>query len=322
MKRRYYLILVLFLATLLILFCYLRNSDRNANNIIILQIIEHDALNITRKGIEDYLSRCCTQFSISYKNAQGNTALALQIGKKIAVSHPRLIIALGTVAAQSFLKCDDIPVVFSSVTDPISAGLVKNLQETKTNFTGVSNMISIAPQLKLIKDILPNAKKLGIIYNSMEINSLEVLRKIKQLAARFDLEIVESVIASSNDVVMATQALANKEVDAIFVSNDNTALSAIKGITKISAKFCIPVFCSDVDTINSGVLAALGPDQYNIGIQTGKIIEKILIDGKMPSQIPVVFPEALEFRINMKVAQKLRIAIDQNILSVASEVIE
>ena len=320
MKGKYCLTLLLFLAVLLSFLGYL--EDNKDSNIVILQIVEHDALNATRRGIEDYLLRCCAQFSIDYENAQGDPTLSLQISKRIDVSQPKLVVALGTVAAQSFLKSGNIPIVFSSVTDPIAAGLVKDLKETETHFTGVSNMIPVEPQLKLVMDILPNAKKLGIIYNSAEINSLEILKKVKQIAAKFDLEIVESVITSSNNVIIATQALANKGVDAIFVSNDNTALSAIKGITKVATECGIPVFCSDVDTINSDILAALGPDQYKIGIQTGKIIEKILIDGKVPAQIPVVFPEELEFRVNMKVARKLKIEIDKNILSAASEVIE
>ncbi|MDJ1305424.1 MAG: ABC transporter substrate-binding protein [Candidatus Midichloria sp.] len=323
MKNKYYLILVLSFAVIFSFFSYLRHSKKNNNDVVILQIVEHDALNSTRKGIEDYLKRCCSQFGIGYENAQGNTTLALQIGKRVTTTRPKLIIAIGTIAAQAFLKNDQIPVIFSSVTDPVSAGLIKDLKETATNyFTGVSNMINIEPQLKLIVDILPQAKKIGVIYNSTEANSMEILRRVKESAKDFNLEILEAVISSSNDVIVATQSLIHKQIDAIFVSNDNTALSSIQGITKIASSFMIPVFCSDVDTIKNGVLAAFGPDQYKIGIQTGKIIEKVLLGKKTTYEIPVEFPEKIELKINMKVAKNLKIKIDKSIVSVASEVIE
>ncbi|CAG7589667.1 ABC transporter substrate-binding protein [Hyalomma marginatum] len=248
--------------------------------------------------------------------------MALQIGKRVTTTRPKLIVAIGTIAAQAFLKNDQIPIIFSSVTDPVSAGLIKDLKETATNFTGVSNMINIEPQLKLIVDILPHAKKIGVIYNSTEANSMEILRRVKKAAGNFNLEILEAVILSSNDMIIATQSLINKRIDAIFISNDNAVLSSIQGITKIASSFMVPVFCSDVDTIKNGVLAAFGPDQYKIGVQTGKIIEKVLLGKKTTYEIPVEFPEKIELKINMKVAKDLKIKIDKNILSIASEVIE
>ena len=322
MKNKYYLILVLSFAVIFSFFSYLIHSKKNNNDVVILQIVEHDALNSTRKGIEDYLKKCCSQFGIGYENAQGNTTLALQIGKRVTTTRPKLIVAIGTIAAQAFLKNDQIPIIFSSVTDPVSAGLIKDLKETATNFTGVSNMINIEPQLKLIVDILPHAKKIGVIYNSTEANSMEILRRVKKAAGNFNLEILEAVILSSNDVIIATQSLINKRIDAIFISNDNAVLSSIQGITKIASSFMVPVFCSDVDTIKNGVLAAFGPDQYKIGVQTGKIIEKVLLGKKTTYEIPVEFPEKIELKINMKVAKDLKIKIDKNILSIASEVIE
>ncbi|AEI88789.1 ABC transporter substrate-binding protein [Candidatus Midichloria mitochondrii] len=323
MKNKYYLILVLSFAVIFKLFQLFKTFKKNNNDVVILQVVEHDALNSTRKGIEDYLRRCCSRFGTGYENAQGNTTLALQIGKRVTTARPKLIVAIGTIAAQAFLKNDQIPVIFSSVTDPVSAGLIKDLKETATNFAGVSNMINIEPQLKLIVDILPQAKKIGVIYNSTEANSMEILRRVKESAKDFNLEILEAVISSSNDVIVATQSLIHKQIDAIFVSNDNTALSSIRGITKIASSFMVPVFCSDVDTIKNGVLAAFGPDQYKIGIQTGKIIEKVLLGKKTTYELPVEFPEKIELKINMKVAAKnLKIKIDKSIVSVASEVIE
>jgi len=320
MRKKYYLLYILFFILIFGLFNYLKKPDKENDNIVIFQIVEHDALNTTRAGIEDYLKKCCSKFNITYENAQGSILLASQISKKILNSSPKVVIAIGTVAAQSFFKNTQIPVIFSSVTDPISAGLVKDLNATGTNFTGVSNMIDVTPQLKLITDILPHAKKIGIVYNSAESNSMDILKKIKESSKGLKLEIIESVISSSNDVTIATKILINKGVDAIFISNDNTALSAIQGVIKSATQSLIPVFCSDIDTIKCGVLAAFGPDQYKLGLQTGEMVEKILMDGKLTTQMPVEFPKKTELKINMKVANQLKIKINNDILSIASEV--
>ena len=121
---------------------------------------------------------------------------------------------------------------------------------------------------------------------------------------------------------IATQTLIDKNIDAIFISNDNTALSSISGITKVAALSKIPVFCSDTDTINSGVLASVGPNQYNIGIQTGKMVERIIMDNQNPKDIAVEFPHNVELKINLETAKKLDITIQNDLIEAASEVIK
>jgi putative ABC transport system substrate-binding protein len=312
--RRFYQIILSLLILIALFFLYLKYLNAQ-NEIVIVQIVDHPALNRTREGIEDHLASCCSNFKIKYENAQGNTTLALQIAQKIISSKPKLIIAIGTIAAQAFLKNNAIPIVFSSITDPISAGL------NKSNFTGVSNMVDIYTQLKLIKDLLPNASKIGIIYNNAEANSVVMVKKIREISPNLSFEIEEAVALSSNEVVMAAQNLANKKVDAIFISNDNTALSSISGISKSALQNSIPVFSSDIDTIMNNVLAAIGPDQYRIGIQTGIIAEKIL-NGAKPSEIPISYPEKIELKINKKISDILNIQISDKILRSASEVIK
>ena len=320
--RLKYLTAIVIIGVCIFFLFYDKNADDNKDQVVIFQIVEHEALNMTRKGVEDYLGQCCQNLNITYENAQGNMALALQIGKKILNSNPKAIVAIGTVAAQSFLKNNKVPVIFSSVTDPIQAGLVQSIENSGKHFAGVSNTIDVALQLKLIKDILPNSQKIGFIYNPSESNSVEILAKIQSVAPKFNFEIVVAAINSSNDVFIATQTLIDKNVDAIFISNDNTALSSMAGIIKIATAAKVPVFCSDTDTINSGIIAAIGPNQYNIGVQTGKVVERIVINQEKPNNMAVEFPKDIELKINLKTATKLDMMIDNNLIDSASEVIK
>jgi putative tryptophan/tyrosine transport system substrate-binding protein len=316
-----YLLLLLIALIIAGVFVYQDNTDHK-KNVIVFQIVDHEALNETRRGVEDYLRSCCSDLHILNENAQGNISLASQIAKKIINEEPLAVVAIGTVAAQSFLRNKETPVIFSSVTDPIKSGLVKSIERPGSNFTGVSNMIDVETQLKLITDILPEAHYIGIIYNPSESNSVEILNQIKRSASKMQLNIIEAPINSSNDVFIATQSLIDQKIDAIFISNDNTALSSIKGIVKIATSAKMPVFCSDIDTVNSGVLAAVGPNQYKIGLQTGAIVEKIAINSSEPQNIPVEFPKEIELKINLATAKKLGITIQEDLVRTASEVVE
>lgn len=285
--------------------------------VTILQIAEHPALDVTRKGIEDGLKNCCYT---EHETAHGSAILALQIAQKFRQQKPKVVVAIGTVAAQAFLQKSDMNVVFSSVTDPVAAGLLKDINKPDMNFTGVSNMVQLSPQFELFKKMLPNLKTIGIIYNPGEANSVKLIEKGKEVAADQNIEIKEVVANSSGDVIVAAQKIV-QEVDAIFITNDSTALSALSGIVRVANAANIPVFCSDVDTINLGVIAAFGPDQYQIGQRTAKIVEQI-VQGKTIANIPVQWPDKAQLKINLKAARRLGIIIDNDLIKSANEVVE
>ena len=154
---------------------------------------------------------------------------------------------------------------------------------------------------------MPNLTKLGIIYNPGEANSVSLIEKMQKAAVLQDIQLILATANTSMDTTQATQTLIDK-VEAIFINNDNTALSAFDSIVKISQEHKIPVFCSDLDMINHGAIAALGPDQYELGRQTGKMILKIL-NGENPNRIPVAFPDKIEQSINPIQAKKLGLPI-------------
>lgn len=273
--------------------------------ILISQVIEHPALNITTKGIIDSLTQ--NGFTnIKVENAQGSSVIAAQIAAKFVNKNPDIVVGVGTVSAQSFLKYTlKNQLVFSTVTDPLSAGLITN------NVTGVSNFVALEPQLEIFKKIQPRLKKLGIIYNAGESNSIAIVKKLEQICPAFDLQLIKQIANNTSDVGIAATKLAN-QVDAIFISNDNNALSAIGAIIQIATKAKIPVYVSDTDIVKLGALAALGPNQYRIGFQTGQMIAEIL-NGKDIKQIPVEFPKDQDLYINFNSAKNLELEISPSL---------
>ncbi len=237
----------------------------------ISQVDEHIALDRTRLGILDALRRYGIIYGqnleLRYESAQGNPDIAQQIATKFVNHKPDLVIGIGTLSAQSFIKYASdrrVKLIFSSITDPFGASLLKDAKNPITNTTGVSNFIDLEPQLKVFKEILPTMKTIGVLYNPGEANSISIVQMLEKICPKLDLILVTQTINKTADVAQNTASLITK-ADAIFISNDNTALSALSKITKIATKAKIPVFISDTDAIDLGALVALGPDQYEIG---------------------------------------------------------
>ncbi len=269
-------------------------------NISIIQTVEHPALNATRDGLLDEFKKLGYQdLQVDYQSAQGNTALAAQIGQKFASSHPDVIVAIGTTAAQAVMSATKgmkIPIVFSSVTDPISAKLVKDLEVPEGFVTGVSNFIPVEPEFELFKRLHPNLKTLGVVYNPGEANSVELLKVMEEVAKNQGISIVAASASKTSEVMSAAQSLCGK-ADAVFVNNDNTALAAFKSVAKAAQSCGIPAFVSDVDLVDQGALAALGPNQTELGRQTARMVARILENPG--AQLPAVeFPEKTEEVIN------------------------
>lgn len=282
------------------LFCVLTLSITSAYcsppKIYILQIVEHPALNATRDGFIDELARLGYKqgenLELEVQSAQGNTALASQIAQKFVSNNPSIIMTLGTTASQTAMnavKGTDIKVVFSSVTDPLSAKLVEDLKAPKGQVTGVSNYIPVEPQFVLFKKLLPKLKTIGVVYNPGEANSIALNAEMEKVAKKMGLSMVFATAPKTSDVLGASQSLCGK-VDALFVCQDNTVLSAFKSVVKAANDCKIPAFVSDVDIVDQGARAALGPDQTELGRQTARMAVKILKDPKGP--LPQVeFPE-------------------------------
>lgn len=290
--------------------------------IYINQFVRHPALDVTVKGIQEELTRLGyidnQNAKILLECAQGNTSLVHQISSKFAHQGADVIVGVATLSAQSafrYASYGKISLVFSSVTAPVEAKLVKSLENPGNNTTGVSNFVPLEPQLEWFKSLYPPLKTLGFLYNPAEANSCILVKKLSAVCPQYGITLVPFAIKSTSEVSSATTALVQK-VDSIFISNDSTALSALKVIIKIAHNTKVPVFVSDIDAVALGAFAGKGPDQYQIGVRTARIVDKVL-KGKNAGTIPVEFPEDSKIYINTDAMKLLGIEVPKEILEQA-----
>ncbi|UNM97505.1 ABC transporter substrate-binding protein [Ignatzschineria rhizosphaerae] len=295
----------------------------DVKKVYINQIVEHPALDMTAKGIRDGLKdRGFVEgenLDFVVESAQANVALAAQISTKFVAQNADVTVGIGTPSAQSLVKAameGKTKMVFSSITDPMGASLVKSLEGSNTNVTGMSNYVDVSPQLEMFKKVLPELKKIGFIYNPGDANSITQLKDLEKAAPNFGLEVVTQSVNRTADVPQAATRLAN-QTDAIFIYGDNTALAALESIVTAATKEKKPVFVADTDAVEFGPLAALGPNQYQLGIDTAEMIARIL-NGEDINAIPVGFPDKMELVINMDTANKLGLTLPNEVIEEAA----
>ena len=301
---------------------YARSND--AKKVLISQGIDHPALNNTCSGIIDALAESGyvkgKNFEWRKESAQGNITLAQQIATKFVGEKPDVVVAIGTMSAQSLAKYAEagkVKLVFSSVTDPLGAKLVHNLTRPGTNTSGVSNYMEIEPRVRNMRQFLPKLRKIGTIWNPGDQNADILTQKLADYCKAKGLILEKRVATKATEILDAAASLAPL-VDAIFINNDNTALSAFSAVVKGAGS--VPVFASDVDVVEQGALAALGPNQYEIGRQTGRMIARILA-GEAAGAQTVEFPAKAEIYLNLNVAQKLGIVISDEMKVIATKIL-
>lgn len=295
--------------------------------IAVAQVIEHPALDKTFEGFVDGMSRGGYVDGLNCKivreSAQGNPALALQIAQKFVGQKAKLIVGLGTSTAQAAAKATEnspnIPIIFSSVTDPLGSKIVATLEKPGGNVTGVSNFVDPSKQMDVFKKILPQMKRLGVIYNPGEANSVSLVESMEKVAEQNGLTLVKAPASKTGEVQGAAQNLVGK-TDAIFVNNDNTALAAFDAVVKVGSENQLPVFVSDVDLVKKGAIAALGANQYELGHQTARMAVRMLNGLGAPSTTPVEFPLKVKLELNVDVANKLDIEFMQDLTSSSERV--
>ena len=275
----------------------------------IVQIMDHPALNAVRDGLIDALQEVYGYIpdeNIEYdvQSAQGDMPTANTIAQKFVSEKVDLIVSIATPASQAAINATkEIPIVFSAVTDPVTVGLVSNLEKPGANVTGVSDMVPVDKQMYLIKYLFPDTKKVGNLYNAGEVNSVVTNDMAKAACAELGMEILEATVATTADVSMAARSLVGK-VDAIYVATDNTVISALDTVTKICADNKIPLFLADPTTVSQGALLALGFDYYLHGRQTADLVAQIL-KGENPGEIPVGFANKLKLLFNPQTVKML-----------------
>lgn len=291
----------------------------------ISKIVAHPALDAIEQGIMDQLTELgYTNLEYDLQNANGDMSTASSIANKFKSDGVALAIGIATPTAQALVNAiDDVPVVFSAVTDPVGAGLVPSLEAGEGNVTGASDMTPVDAQFDLIEALVtPTA--VGHVYASGEANAVSLAEMARAEAEARGVEFVEATVVNSSEVRSATQSIVDR-VDAIYVSNDNTVVSALTALTDVAVANGVAVISADATSaVGTGVLAALGFDYYKHGRATGRLVADIL-EGADPATIPTLFmTEAsdLNLLVDLDVAEELGISVAPEIIEQASMVYE
>ena len=293
--------------------------------ISVSQFVEHPALDAVLKGFQDYMTQNRMDISYNVHNAQANMATANQIGFQIMGEKPDMILAIATPSAQACAQAlkktpqmQKTPMLFTAVTDPVSAGLVKDLHHPGANITGVSDMLPVARHLQMVQEFLPGLQRLGFLYNAGEVNSKVLVPLFTAEARKSGFQIVPATVSKSSDVYQAVKSLVGR-VDAVFVPTDNTVVSALESAIKVCEQNRLPLFNADVDSVKRGSIAAMGFDYYQHGFQTGALARRILT-GADPAVTPVEFQEKLQLHINLKAAKQMGVKVPSALLKKADKI--
>jgi len=285
------------------------------------QIVEHPALDAVRKGFQDSLEKQGLDVKYNVHIAQGNISTANQIARQILGEKPDLVLGIATPTSQACAQViKKIPILITAVTDPVAAGLVDSLDKPGGNVTGMTDMSPVDKQVELIKEFIPDLKKLGIIYNSGEANSVSILKVLKEVSANMGVEVVEATVVNSGGVTQAARSLVGR-ADAIYIPTDNTVVSVFEAITKVSKEKDLPLFAADVDSVSRGAIAALAIDYYRMGVQSGEMAARIL-KGADTATMPVETLEDLMVYVNPNSAREMGVSVPESVMKRADKVVE
>ena len=291
------------------------DKKKDVFRIGISQFITHQSLDATREGFVDELAKQGyvegENIEIDFQNAQGEQRNLKTISQQLAESSD-VVLAIATPSAQSLANTTQTtPVIFSAVTDPVSAKLVESREHPGGNVTGTSDQSSdaISTQINLIKKVLPKAKSIGILYTQSEPNSVVQKDEAKRLLEEKGFTVVEKTILDSNNVKAAAESLMT-EVDMVFVPTDNIISSTMETVKQVSIKHKVPVFGGSTEMVAVGGLYNYGTNYEELGRQTARMLVRIL-KGEKPENIAVELPEKLELHTNQEMADALGIDISK-----------
>lgn len=301
------------------------DDGKKTYKIGIIQQMEHPALDSAREGLEKYLKgNSDAKFEITVKNAQGDNGTADTIAKQFVSEDVDLIYSIATNASQAAVNATggtDIPVVFNAVTDGVEAKLVTSNEKPGGNVTGVSDAAPLEKQLEMIRELLPEAKKIGMIYNIGEVNGKLQVKQVEKLASKYNFKIVKKGVSATTEIATAAEQLAG-DVDCIYNITDNMVVSATASITDKANAKNIPVFAAEDGQMKVGLLASDSISYEKLGEQAGSVAYDILVNGKKAGDIPVETAKDTTLYINKKVAEQLGIKIPDSLAERATFVEE
>jgi putative ABC transport system substrate-binding protein len=299
-------------------------SETGKIRVGIAKIVQHEALDACERGIIDALAARGIDADIDLQNANGDMNTAAQIANKFKTDRVQAAVGIATPIAVALANAlTDIPVVFSSVTDPVAANLVSTLAHGEGNVTGLSDAIPTAEHIALFKEIA-GISTLGYIYTSSEANSISALNLVQEACASLGLELVTQAINTSAELRQAAEAIVNR-VDGIYLTTDNTVFSALPALIQVFGTAKKPIFSGDVTgALGGGCVIASGFNYYKAGLATGNMVADIL-EGANPGEIPVKFltdPSESDLLFDLDAAKNCGIPIPQKYLSQANYIFE
>ena len=291
----------------------------------IQQFAEHGSLDNCREGflegLEEEGIKEGDNLKVEVKNAMADTATNAQIADSFVSDNMDLICAIATPSAQSAYNAamdKDIPVVYTAVTDPVAAELADKDGNPVGNVTGTSDTLPVEEQLKMIREMMPDAKTIGILYTTSEANSVSAIATYESLVDKYGFTLETKGISQTSEIALATDDLLTK-VDCITNLTDNTVVASLPTILEKANEKGIPVFGSEIEQVKIGCLAAEGIDYIQLGKQTGKIAAQILKGEKKASEIPYEIISEPGFYVNTKVAENLGIEVPSDLADSAVE---
>lgn len=288
------------------------NDDKAGETYVIgvSQYVTHPSLDEATKGFKQAIEDSGLKVEYVDQNAQGDPNNAATIAQNLVADKVDLIFANATPSAIAAAKeTKDIPIIFTSVTDPISAKLVESMENPGGNVTGtIDNHPDAIPNTIKFLNEQTDYKKIGIVYNAGEENSVSQINSVKEAAKGTDLEIVEATVSNTSEVKQAAESLIGR-VDAFYVFTDNTVVSALESVIDVANSKKIPLFVGEPDSVQRGGFAAFGISYYDIGYKAGEMAVQILKGEKKPADLPVQYPESLKLVINKSAAEKQGIKI-------------
>lgn len=294
-------------------------------SIAVTSIVDHPSLDAVRDGLKEALTEAGyiegQNLRWQFQSAQGNNSIAAQIARKFVGDKPDVIVAISTPSAQTIMAATrTIPMIFTAVTDPVGAKLTASWEATGTNVTGVSDILDLPLQIDLILRIMPDAKRIGMVYNPAEANSVAVIAEMEKLLAERGMILVTAAAPRTVDVGSAARSLIGK-IDVFYANTDNNIVTAMESLVKVAQDAQIPVIASDTPSVSRGAIAALGIDYKEIGRQAATIAIRIF-NGENPGDIPPQKLEHIQLFLNPAAAQRQGVIFSDELLAEATTIIE
>ncbi|WP_411747602.1 ABC transporter substrate-binding protein [Psychrobacillus psychrotolerans] len=287
-----------------------KSDDKEVFKIGVTQIVEHPSLNAAYEGFQKAIEDAGLEVEYQYENAQNDNSLNSTIANNLVNSGADLIFANSTPSAQAVAALtEDIPIVFTSVTNAVDAELVDSMESPGGNVTGTvdTQPDAIPNTIAFLKNEL-GAKNVGMVFNAGEQNSRSSVDAVKEEMAKVGLNVVEASVSTSAEVKQATESLIGK-VDSLYIITDNTVVSALESVVDVANEHKLPMMVGEFDSVKRGGLGAYGFEFYDIGYEAGEMAVKILKGESKPADLAVQYPQNLKFVLNKDTVDALGIEV-------------